>query len=61
MRSWVDCGRGLIRGACVLRVFAGGGGLGVVCYRGEAFSGCWAQCRVGAVLVGGDAGLGTGF
>ena len=49
MKSWVDCGRGLIRGACVLRVFAGGGGLGVVCCRGEA------------VLVGGDAGLGTGF
>ena len=25
MKSWVDWGRGLIRGACVLRVFAGGG------------------------------------
>ena len=53
MKSWVDCGRGLIRGACVLRVFAGGGGLGVVCYRGKAFSGCWGSVPGGGCVGGG--------
>ena len=60
MKSWVDCGRGLIRGACVLRVFAGGDWVSCV-IGGRPFLGVGAQCRVGAVLVGGDAGLGTGF
>ena len=54
MKSWVDCGRGLIGGACVLRVFAGGGGgLGVVCYRGKAFSGGWGSVPGGGCVGGG--------